>query len=354
MRPMEKIGLFILPLVFVACAGTTPAPRELVTARADYERAAKGDGKQAPADLHDAKVALDRAEQSYRDKLDYTPDLAYVADRKALRAESLGRTAAAKQQIAAAQQERQGIMAKLVEKSESQAKQAQIEAQKASEQASSAQSQYESERRSREEAEKRAMDALSKTQKVKTDERGTVITLSGSVLFAFGKSDILPSAKKRLDDVAEALKRAPDRTFVVEGHTDSIGSIDANQVLSEKRANAVRDYLISRGLDESRIQAVGKGKDNPIDSNATAEGRAVNRRVEIIVQRPKDMESGGMGGGPQSPSPSDWSTPKQPESKSKSDMKSDLQKSQSDSQSKSQSSESKSSSEVHTTPPPKK
>ena len=137
-------------------------------------------------------------------------------------------------------------------------------------------------------AEKKAADAqaaLAKLAAVKEEARGLVITLSGSVLFASGKSALLPAAQDRLNQVADALLATKERKLVVEGHTDAQGSNSSNQVLSQKRADAVRSYLISRGYPGDLIQAQGIGEDRPIADNANAEGRANNRRVEIVVDR---------------------------------------------------------------------
>jgi outer membrane protein OmpA-like peptidoglycan-associated protein len=120
---------------------------------------------------------------------------------------------------------------------------------------------------------------------VKEEARGLVITLSGSVLFASNKSALLPAAQNRLNQVAEALMATKERKLTVEGHTDSQGSSSYNQVLSQQRADAVRSYLISRGYSGDLIQAHGIGKDRPVADNANAEGRANNRRVEIIIDR---------------------------------------------------------------------
>lgn len=112
-----------------------------------------------------------------------------------------------------------------------------------------------------------------------------VITLSGSVLFTSGKSELLPAAQVKLNDVAKALtEQDPDSTMVVEGHTDSQGALDFNQKLSTARAQAVRDYLVSRGIASDRISAEGFGPTRTVGDNATAEGRANNRRVEIVVK----------------------------------------------------------------------
>lgn len=132
-----------------------------------------------------------------------------------------------------------------------------------------------------------ALASLAEFSKIKEEPRGLVITLNGSVLFATNKSELLPEAQKRLDDVAKALADLQaGQTMVVEGHTDSAGPDDANMTLSRARAQTVRDYLVSRGVATDRISAVGKGEGTPVADNAGAEGRANNRRVEIIISPP--------------------------------------------------------------------
>jgi len=293
---VRRLVPFLFPLALIACATTNP-PGELLSARASYERAASGKAATvAPAELHDAKVALDRAEQSFGDdgKSQQTKDLAYIAERKADRAEAIGRTVAVQKERLAAEDERAKLLAKIANKGEAQAR-------AAGEEAKVAKTELASERAAREAAEARAsdaLDALAKSAAVKKEARGIVITLSGSVLFAFGKSELLPAARSRLDEVAEALKTSTDRTFVVEGHTDSVGKDDDNLSLSQKRAEAVRIYLVSRGVDPAKIGANGKGETAPVDTNATAEGRAVNRRVEIVMQTAAEQSGTMQGGGP--------------------------------------------------------
>jgi outer membrane protein OmpA-like peptidoglycan-associated protein len=145
------------------------------------------------------------------------------------------------------------------------------------------------EQQRREEADKRAAKAaadLAAFASVKQEARGMVITLSGSVLFASNKSDLLPSAQTRLNDVANSLtKEDVDSKIVVEGYTDSQGGASFNQELSQRRAQSVRDYLVTRGMASDRVTAQGLGLTNPIADNGTAEGRANNRRVEIVVQQ---------------------------------------------------------------------
>ena len=106
------------------------------------------------------------------------------------------------------------------------------------------------------------------------------IVLRG-VNFDFDKSDIRPDAAVILDEAASQLKANPGRSVRVEGHTDSVGTDDYNQGLSERRAASVRDYLVNQGVEASRLTTQGFGESNPIASNDTADGRALNRRVEL-------------------------------------------------------------------------
>ena len=112
---------------------------------------------------------------------------------------------------------------------------------------------------------------------------GKVTYSLGDVLFATGKSDLQPAATGTLDTLLASINQEPDRNIVVEGHTDSTGSAAANRALSQRRADAVMQYLIAHGVAPQRISAVGKGGEHPRDSNATAAGREHNRRVDIIV-----------------------------------------------------------------------
>lgn len=149
------------------------------------------------------------------------------------------------------------------------------------------QTSLESEREARIAAEERAKEALTSLEAialVKAEQNETVITLSGSVVFKTGTATLLPIARQKLDDVATALKAQKEGTrIVVEGHTDSRGGTAFNEDLSRRRAVAVRDYLVSQGVDAERIAAVGRGESEPVASNDSPEGRANNRRVEIVL-----------------------------------------------------------------------
>ncbi len=117
--------------------------------------------------------------------------------------------------------------------------------------------------------------------------RGVVITLSGAVLFSTGKSELMPIAKEKLNEVYKVLKDQGHPKLRIEGHTDSVGSAEENRKLSLARAESVKAHFVSQGYPADRIKTVGKGPDSPVADNGSAEGRANNRRVEIIVN-PKD------------------------------------------------------------------
>jgi OmpA-OmpF porin, OOP family len=101
--------------------------------------------------------------------------------------------------------------------------------------------------------------------------------------FVTSKADLKPQAKEKLDAYADYMQRHPDIQIKITGYTDSLGSKTYNQTLSENRAESVKNYLTSKGIDANRIQAEGKGPQNPVATNKTAEGRAKNRRVEIAI-----------------------------------------------------------------------
>lgn len=120
----------------------------------------------------------------------------------------------------------------------------------------------------------------------KATDRGLVMTL-GDVLFSTGQADLKPGAAQRLNKLAAFMLKYPDRGVVIEGHTDSVGSAASNQALSERRANAVKAYLISQGVPAAGVTTIGKGKEAPVADNASASGRQQNRRVEIIIANAK-------------------------------------------------------------------
>jgi outer membrane protein OmpA-like peptidoglycan-associated protein len=289
MNSIRTLGLLAAIASVTGCASTVPS--ELLTARTAYARATQGPAAQLePADLHSAKKALDEAEQKFEEdgESQETKDYAYTAQRRVEIAEARARATQAlqlKEQVLA---QMHAAQANLAQRATAELGQAKQQLQSQSQQLQSTAQQLQTERQRREDAEKRAAQAakdLAQIASVKQETRGMVITLSGSVLFASGKADLLPAAQAKLNEVATALtNQDPDSKIVIEGHTDSKGSADLNQRLSQQRAESVRNYLISRGIASERVTALGQGSAQSIADNASAEGRANNRRVEIVVR----------------------------------------------------------------------
>jgi outer membrane protein OmpA-like peptidoglycan-associated protein len=283
---MKNLHLFIVAVALAGCGSTLP-PKELVDARAAYQSAAKGPAaQQSPAELHVAKQALDQAERTFNDEGDspLTKDFAYIAIRKSQLAEASARAAIAQKDREAAEREAQNLTGEQLRKAQSELASTKGHLEKTADE-------LQREKIARAEADKKLAQAMADLQKiasVKQESRGMVITLSGAVLFASNESTLLPAAMVKLNEVADALiKGNPDSNITVEGHTDSQGQRQYNMDLGEKRAKAVRDQLVSRGVAADRIKAVGIGPDRPVADNKSAEGRANNRRVEIIVEPAK-------------------------------------------------------------------
>lgn len=289
------------------CAAVVPA--QLVEARDAYATSSNGlAAKMTPTELYDAKKVLDQANKEFDAKGDTLAvrDYAYIAKRKIELADVKARTEVDRQMIATAV--KQGVVVR-----DNQVKNTQVALANTREQlkdernantvattelraTNTAQgkeleksaAQLEVEKQARMTAEAKlagAMKDLATIAGIREEARGVVITLSGSVLFASNKYALLETAKTKLDQVAEALKaQSDDKRMIVEGHTDSQGSDAINQPLSLNRANSVRDYLVTRGVEATKISAIGMGSSRPLLDNRNPENRANNRRVEIIIQ----------------------------------------------------------------------
>jgi outer membrane protein OmpA-like peptidoglycan-associated protein len=248
----------------IAC-GSAPTS-QLVDARKAYDEAEHSPAREhAPGDLAEARVALDRAEDAH----DKDPGsareirLSERAERKARAAEEHGDALADRHNtaLAAKSEERREVV------TDADAHPTKQEARHAD----------------------AALQSLAQVASVKEEPRGVVVTMSGALLFPNGEKTLSPIGRQNVDRVAHALAEQPkDSTFQVVGYTDNTGSDKENQELSAARAHAVADRLTEAGIDSSRISADGRGEADPIASNDTREGRASNRRVEIIVSHSND------------------------------------------------------------------
>jgi outer membrane protein OmpA-like peptidoglycan-associated protein len=119
--------------------------------------------------------------------------------------------------------------------------------------------------------------------KVERVGEGIKITFASGILFKTGSSELSSSAKENIASLAKILNKYEDTNILIEGDTDSEGSTELNQKLSERRAQAVADYTKSLGVVGTRISTIGRGETNPVASNETVDGRAQNRRVEVAI-----------------------------------------------------------------------
>ena len=283
MSPRPSYTLWLPVLCGLAACGMSPPPRQLIDARAAYNEARLGKAAElAPAELHTAKVSLNAAEQAYLDDPESaeTYTLSYVALRAAELVKVQADTKRYKAELDDAQREMDRLESDEIARTRSELIRTKHE--------------LASERQAREAAEAREHDAMQRLARsaalsVKEEPRGTVIVLPGNVLFASGQYELTSEAQHKLGMIADTLTpQARNHDIVVEGHTDSKGTPASNQLLSENRARAVMDYLIARGVPAGSITSVGIGQARPVSDNATSEGRANNRRVEIIV-KPAEM-----------------------------------------------------------------
>ena len=276
---MKDFGPIAVCLAVLGGCASAPPPRQLIDARAAYNEARLGKAAElAPAELHMAKMSLNSAEQAFQDDPESaeTYTLSYVALRTAELVKIQAETKAHKADLDQAQRELDRLEAEEITRTRSEL--------------ARTRSELASERQAREAAEGREREALQKLAQaaalsVKEEPRGTVIVLPGSVLFTSGEYKLTPEAQNKLGMIAETLRpQAQSHEIVVEGHTDSKGTPTSNQLLSENRARAVMEFLISRGVPSTAITSVGVGQVRPIADNTSAEGRANNRRVEIIIK----------------------------------------------------------------------
>jgi outer membrane protein OmpA-like peptidoglycan-associated protein len=286
----------VLASAFFACASaTTP---QLADARRAYAEAEDSPAAERhPGQLTRARVALDRAEAAH-DQDPGSAREARLAERAEYRAKMVGRPdadddlARTREEVRAdvAEDRREAALTEREEAAAAEREQAQLDRERIAADRNAMRAVDERpvpSARSTKAADRKAVNALQnlgQVANVKEEPRGVVITLSGSLLFPTGDRNLSPVARKSLDQVAHALAEQPaDTTFQVEGYTDDSGSPKQNDQLAEQRAKAVADHLVQKGIDPSRIHVVSHGEKAPVANNDTAEGRAANRRVEIVV-----------------------------------------------------------------------
>ena len=247
-------------------AQAAAAARE-AKARADADAEAKrrADAETARAQAEAARVAAEQAKAEALKMKQEAEAAAQEAARQKAAAEKATAEAVAQQQVLAAETDKARQAAA---QSDSLRQQAEKEKQQA---------EYE-----KQELRARLLQQLNSILATRDSARGLVANMS-DVLFRSGSFELLPGARERLAKVSGIVLAYPSLHVAIEGHTDSIGSDDYNQQLSERRSQAVRDYFVQQGINSAAVEAHGYGKTEPIASNDTPEGRQQNRRVELIL-----------------------------------------------------------------------
>ena len=140
------------------------------------------------------------------------------------------------------------------------------------------------------EAQLREQFAASENVQIQRDQEQLNLTFKADMMFDSGSAAIKPGAKNEIERTAKVLTQYPETIIIVRGHTDSVGSEESNQRLSEKRAESVKNILSSQGVSAERILTIGYGEMEPVANNGTAAGRQANRRVEISIAPPEMFE----------------------------------------------------------------
>ena len=234
--------------------------------------------------IEQEKLAAERrARQEAQERAEAT---AQAAQERATQAqaqsdEDARRRAEAEQAQAEAQRQQAAAMAQQ-QQAQADAEAARVAADAAARQTQEAERQRQDAVRQKEDMRARLLAQLNQVLQTRDTARGLIVSMP-DVLFDFNKYTLKPEARERLARVSGIVLAYPDLKLQIEGYTDAIGSDEYNQTLSEKRAEAVRDYLISSGVSMNNVAAQGMGKADPVADNSTAAGRKLNRRVEMIV-----------------------------------------------------------------------
>jgi OOP family OmpA-OmpF porin len=244
-RPVAAVAIL---LALAACAGRSEQAFEQARSSVATVQSDPQVRENAAVQLDQAQAALGRLEAAWEDgeEGDEIEHLAYLTEQRAAIAEAAASEQMAQTQFEQLSEEREGVLLG--------AREEQIET---------------------------LQERLQDLQTRQT-ERGLVITL-GDILFQVDRADLQPGGIQQLSRLADYLRENPDRSILIEGHTDSTGQDAYNLRLSENRAYAVEDFLISQGVDPRRIASRGYGEQYPLAPNDTASGRQQNRRVEIVV-----------------------------------------------------------------------
>jgi len=294
-RMISGLGILLsFGLLLLFTPGCGPSQKEMMAKdQVDRARKAYADAygnpivdAYAPIELQDAAKAFQAAEKA--EELDDKIQLGYIAERKSQIAMTVAEAKAAEREMDKLDVEKARLFAQKqtveAEQARREAEQARREATAEAEKALVARRQADLARQQAEKAKAEAEQLAKEVSELKAQqtERGIVLTI-GDVLFSTGKAELSEQANESVVKLWDFLKKHPNRNVLIEGHTDSVGSDEYNQVLSAKRADSVKYALVKDGIEADRITTVGYGKKYPVASNESATGRAQNRRVDVII-----------------------------------------------------------------------
>jgi outer membrane protein OmpA-like peptidoglycan-associated protein len=286
------ISTTVTSVLLAACAaapvkpdGAEEARNKLTQLQSDPNLATR-----APVAMKEADSAVRVAEQPQPDK-ELAAYRVYLADRKVDIARAQAETSLAEDQRTAlsAQRERARLDARTREADAAHLAAANSEHQADAANLAAASSEHQADAANLAAANSQQQAAELQRQievlQARPTDRGLVLTL-GDVLFETGRSGLKMGATGNLNKLVAFLNEYPDRTALIEGYTDSVGTEDYNQGLSERRADSVKSYLVGEGIGTTRLSASGRGERDPVASNDSAAGRQQNRRVEVIISNP--------------------------------------------------------------------
>jgi outer membrane protein OmpA-like peptidoglycan-associated protein len=287
------IAAAVAAILLGACAVAPVRPSGADEARAKLTRlqADPNLGNLAPVAMRQAAEAVQSAEEPQTDR-DLGIYRVYIADRQVEIARELAETSYAERQraviVAAREAARLAVRTQQLDDSQRATDQARLATDQARGDALAA---NQAANDAQAAASLIAAQSLELQQQIamlqaRVTDRGLVLTL-GDVLFTTGQADLQAGATGHLARLVTFLNKYPSRSVEIDGYTDSVGTQEYNMGLSQRRADAVQSFLVSQGIDASRVTSQGKGEEDPVANNDSASGRQRNRRVEVVISNPK-------------------------------------------------------------------
>lgn len=285
------IAVAVAATLFAGCASVPkqPAGSAQVRAKLTALQSESNLANRAPVALKDAEAAVKVAEMQQKD-LVLAAHRVYIADRKVDTARALAETnfSEAERAVLVEQGEKARLDSRTREadRAKNDALVARAESAEQKLAAGNARSDADAAQLAANASQQQAAELQRQLEilQARPTDRGLVLTL-GDTLFATGKSEIKSGATANLDRLTAFLNEYPKRTAAIEGFTDSMGSDDMNQSLSERRADAVKRYLVGQGVGSDRLTSTGRGESAPVADNDSAAGRQQNRRVEVVISQ---------------------------------------------------------------------